>query len=401
MKIVIADAFPAEARTQLGLLGLNVVFEPKLSADTLPDAVGDASILVVRSTKVTAQTIEAAPRLQVIIRAGAGTNTIDCAAAAHRGVFVANCPGKNAIAVAELTMGLIIASDRRIPSNVQDLREGTWNKKRYAKARGLYGRTLGVIGVGRIGREVVGRARAFGMRCIVRDRTLTEADVTELGVELYDTVEDVCSRADIITLHVPLNDETRHMIGPREIASMRQGALVINMARGGVVDDEALAEAVAAGRIRAAADVYEREPKGGQAVFESALGQLDDFYGTHHIGASTEQAQAAIAAEVLDIVGAWLKTGTVKNHVNLSPAPPAQGLLLVRHLDRVGVLATVLDVLKRADINVQDMSNTIFDGAVAACAKIAVEEAPSPSVLADLASCSPDVLGIEWIPNRS
>ncbi len=398
MRILIADQLPADVRGQLAGLGFEVDFQPSLGAEELPEAIGDAQVLVVRSTRVTAEAITASPRLQLIIRAGAGTNTIDCQQAADRGVFVANCPGKNAIAVAELTMGLILSLDRRIPDGVADLRAGRWRKKVYSKSRGLYGRTLGVIGVGRIGAEVLTRAGAFGLKCIAWSRSLHAAGAEKLGVERCESVMEVCRRADIVTVHVARTPETQHLIGAEEIAAMPDGAYLLNMARGGVVDDAAVKAAVDAGRIRAAADVFEQEPGASMADFESPLGGVADFYGSHHIGASTEQAQSAIASEVLGIIEYWLKAGRVRNTVNLSSQPPASGQLLVRHLDRVGVLATVLDVLKRANINVQDMHNTIFKGAVAACARITVEQVPEQDTLAALAACSPEVLGVEYFP---
>lgn len=397
MRILIADQLPAEVRIELSKLGLEVDFQPQLTADEIVGAIVGAHVLVVRSTRVTAAALDAGDRLQLVIRAGAGTNTIDCERAAHRAVFVANCPGKNAIAVAELTLGLILSLDRRIPDNVSELRAGHWRKSRFGKANGLYGRTLGIIGLGRIGEEVLARAKAFGLNCIAWSRSLTPERAAALGVEYSDTVLELVSRADIVSLHVAHAPETHHLIGANELAAMKQGAFLVNMARGGVVDDAALAHAVAAGRIRAAADVYEDEPKDGEADFDGVLRDGADFYGTHHIGASTAQAQSAIAAEVCAILEAYVATGVVNNCVNLSPEPPATGQLLVRHLDRVGVLAGVLDVLKCADINVQGMQNTIFDGAVAACATMALEQAPSATVIAKVAAIE-HVLGVEYLP---
>ncbi|MFT7623255.1 MAG: D-3-phosphoglycerate dehydrogenase [Myxococcota bacterium] len=397
MKILIADKLPAEIRVELQRIGFDVLFEPQLGAEDLPVQIGDARILVVRSTRVTEATLEAAGSLQLVIRAGAGTNTIDCKGAAARGIYVANCPGKNAIAVAELTMGLILSLDRRIPDNVSDLRAGRWNKAQYGKARGLYGRTLGIVGLGRIGQEVLTRARAFGLHCVAWSRSLTEERARALSVERCDSVAELCGRADIVSVHVARTPETAHLIGPNEIAAMRQGAFLVHMARGGVVDDTALQAAVSAGRIRAAGDVYEQEPSSSTGDFESPLGPLDGFYGTHHIAASTDQAQAAIAAEVLEIAAQWRATGDVRNAVNQAVQAPVAGLLLVRHLDRVGVLATVLDVLKKGDINVQEMHNTIFAGGEAACARISLAQPPGPETLADLASCSNHVLGVEYL----
>jgi len=399
MRVLIADALPGEVRVELANLGLSVDFRPSLTADDLPSEIPDAHILVVRSTKVSDAAITAANRLQLIIRAGAGTNTIDCAAAARNGVFVANCPGKNSLAVAELTLGMILALDRRIPDNVADVRARVWNKKKYSKARGLYGRTLGVVGLGRIGSAVVERARAFGLNCLAWDKVLQGTATQGVDATLCTSLMELCSRVDILTLHVPLTPETQHLIGADELASMRQGALLLNMSRGGVVDDRALAEAVRSGRIRAASDVYEQEPRATDTVFDTPFADLEGFYGTHHIGASTEQAQSAVAEEVVNILRGWLATGQVMNCVNVSAHTPAVGQLVVRHLDRIGVLARVLDVLKEARINVQEMQNTVFEGALAASAKITVQHAPTDDVIAAVTACQ-DVLGVEYLRSR-
>lgn len=398
MKILIADALPGEIRVELANLGFEVDFRPKLTADTLPAEIGGAHVLVVRSTKVTAEAIGAGDRLQLIIRAGAGTNTIDCEFAARSGVYVANTPGKNSLAVAELTLGLILALDRRIPDNVADFKQGIWAKKVYSKGcRGLHGRTLGVVGLGRIGAAVAQRALGFGMKCLAWDRMLRSGVYPKLpGVEVCNDLLELSSLADVICVHLPLTPETRHIVGAEELAAMRHGAFLVNMSRGGVVDDEALAAAITEGRIRAACDVYENEPGAGDSSVSGPLVGLEGFYGTHHIGASTEQAQRAVADEVLSILRGWLRTGEVTNCVNLSSGTPTAGQLIVRHLDRVGVLAGVLDVLKRADVNVQEMTNTIFSGAIAASAKLSLESAPSPAVVAQLEQAE-HVLGVEYI----
>jgi D-3-phosphoglycerate dehydrogenase len=399
MRVLIADKFPQEQQDRLARLGFAIRFEPDLSAEALPAAVGDAQILVVRSTKVTEATIKAARSLQLIVRAGAGTNTIDCKAASAHGIAVANCPGKNAIAVAELTLGLVLALDRRIPDNVADVRRGVWNKGLYGKARGLYGRALGVLGAGQIGREVIRRAQGFGMRTLAYDIALTAAQADELGVERCGSIDELMGEADVVCVHLPLSADTKHCVGAPQLARMRAGALLVNTSRGGVVDDAALAQAVAEGRIRAACDVYENEPAGSKGELTGPWATLDGFYGTHHIGASTDQAQAAVADETVAIIEAYQASGEVRHCVNHSRLTPAAGQVIVRHLDRVGVLATVLDVIRRADINVQEMQNTVFDGAVAASAKIRVERALTADELEAVRSSSPHIIGVEWIPS--
>src|SRR4051812_31705174 len=182
--------------------------------------------------------------LSLVVRAGAGYNTIDVATASKRGIYVSNCPGKNAIAVAELAIGLLLSLDRRIPDNVADLRAGTWNKKEYSKAAGLFGRTLGVVGTGSIGREVILRAHALGMKVLAWSRRLDDEEAARLGVERARSVADLSGRADAVTLHVALTPETRGLLGEAAIDRLRPRAMVINTSRAEVVDGVALARAV-------------------------------------------------------------------------------------------------------------------------------------------------------------
>lgn len=231
MKILVADKFEQSGLEGLRALGCSVVYDPSLKDDALVDAIRthNPDVLVVRSTKVTAPMLEAGD-LSLVIRAGAGVNTIDVETASKRGIYVANCPGKNAIAVAELAFGLILSLDRRIPDNVAQLRAGQWNKKAFSEARGLYGCTLGLIGVGNIGREMIPRARAFGMRVIAWSRSLTPERAEQLGVGYRATPLDVASEADIVSVHVALTPETKHLCNRAFFEAMRHGAYFINTA---------------------------------------------------------------------------------------------------------------------------------------------------------------------------
>lgn len=382
MRVLIADKFPAGGRDKLARLG-EVVYRPELSAEQLPGALAEtrADILVVRSTVVSETALAASPPLSLVVRAGAGTNTIDCAAASRRGIFVANCPGKNAIAVAELTMGLILALDRRIVDATLELRQGTWNKSKYGKARGLKGQTLGLVGFGQIAREVAVRARAFGLKLLCYNRSPVSADVLEaLGVVQVPDLDALLDASDIVSVHLPYTKDTHHLIGADQIARMRPGATLIHTARGGVVDDQALAAAVRAGKLRAGLDVFEGEPAGGQADFKNISGAAGDIYATPHIGASTEQAENAIADEVVRIIETFVARGIVHHAVNLHDRV-ARYSLVVRHLDRVGVLAGILQALREERVNVQGMTNTIFAGGEAACATITFEQQPSEECL--------------------
>lgn len=388
MKILVADQFPEHAREALEEMGNEVEFRPALSADELPAALSELApdALVVRSTRVNQAAMEAGSALALIIRAGAGVNTIDLKTASARGIFVANCPGKNAIAVAELAMGLVIALDRRVPEASWELKQGKWNKKEFGKARGLYGRRLGLVGFGAIAREVAARARAFGMSVGAYDPYMDDLRAASHGVGSFGSLDDLLRESDVVSVHVPYTDKTHHLIGKAELAGMKPGAILVHTARGGVVDDEALRASVESGHIRAGIDVFEGEPSSGTAEFDSALAKLGGVYATPHIGASTSQAADAIAEEVVRIISDFTSEGTVHNAVNLVTDRPGRHAITVRHHDRVGVLAGVLDALRRADLNVKEMSNVIFSGNEAACATILVERPPSPEALAELRS---------------
>src|SRR5881628_886168 len=237
MKVLIADKFEESGRDGLREAGLEFLYEPDLKEDLLVQAIrsSGAEILVVRSTLVTRRMLEAG-RLVLVVRAGAGFNTIDVEAASERGIYVANCPGKNSLAVAELAFGLILALDRRIVDNTADLKRGVWNKKEYKKARGLCGRTLGLIGVGRIGTEMIPRARAFGMPVAAWSRSLTPERAQALGVERKTSPAEVAAAADVVSVHVALKPETTDLIDEKFFAAMKPGAFFVNTSRAEVVD---------------------------------------------------------------------------------------------------------------------------------------------------------------------
>lgn len=380
--ILVADKLKDGAFS--ALQDVTVRNEPDLKADTLPAALDGVKVLVVRSTKVTAAAIEQARKLELIVRAGSGYNNIDVDAANARGIYVANCPGKNAVAVAELAMGLILALDRRLVDNAIDLREGRWNKALYSKARGLKGQKLGLVGFGNIAQEVARRARSFDLEVSAYSRSLTAETAAAHGVSRAESLEAIFKDSDIVSLHVPATSQTKGMVGAQLIGQMREGAMLVNTSRHNVVDDDAVRAAVEAGHIRLGTDVFANEPEGKSGAFDDGLGRLPAIVGTHHIGASTAQAQNEIADCAIDIVRSYLETGRVKHAVNLASTPPVQGTVVVRHLDRVGVLASVLDALRRAEINVETMENIVFDGGRAACARICVAERPSEAVMAEL-----------------
>ena len=318
MKVLIADKFENAGIAALREAGCDVIFSPDLSGDELKRAIADAAcdMLVVRSTKVTDDMLAASPNLKMVIRAGSGYDTIDVPAATARGARVCNCPGMNAVAVAELTIGLMIALDRRIVDETVDLRQGVWNKKKYGQARGLKGRTLGIAGLGRIGYEVATRAAAFGMNLIYRDPVPKLDWEKSLGLRRVD-LEELLRESDFVSLHVPGDDQTCHLISTDELEKMKSTAFLLNCSRGGIIDERALAVALSAGVIAGAAlDVYEIEPAATDRVFTDPIKDAPNLYGTHHVGASTEQAQNAVADEVVRIVRNYIDEGTFTNCVN-------------------------------------------------------------------------------------
>ena len=396
MHLLLADRLPDRTVEDLEALGHECVMEPALTADDLPQRIVGFDVLIVRSTKVPAAVFEAGDRLALVIRAGAGTNTVDTDAAAARGVFVANVPGRNSAAVAELTMGLLLAVDRRIADNVADLRDGQWDKGGYSKAGGLLGSTMGIIGLGSIGLAVAERAAGFGIRLQSLERPGRPEEVVtraeDLGVTMCESLGELLSSSDIITLHVPSCADTRGLVDADFLAQMRKGAILLNTSRGDVVDEPALLAALDSGAVRAGLDVYADEPSGGSGEWTSPLAQHPGVVGTHHIGASTEQAQRAIAAGVVDLV-ARFATGEISDCVNLEPRGLGATTLTIRHLDRVGVLAEVLDRLSSAHLNVEHMQNRIFRGGDAAVATIDIAGEVDETLLDELREV-PHVLGV-------
>ncbi|MDX2029626.1 MAG: 3-phosphoglycerate dehydrogenase family protein [Blastocatellia bacterium] len=398
MKVLIADKFEASGIEGLRAIGCEVLYNPELKEEALARAIAEtgAEALVVRSTPVTAAMLQAGS-LSLVVRAGAGFNTIDVKAASARGIYVSNCPGKNAVAVAELAFGLMLSLDRRLADNVAELRAGRWNKKEFGQARGLYGRTLGLVGLGQIGQEMLPRAEAFGMPVVAWSRSLTPATAEALGISFRQTIIEVAHDADILSVHLALAPDTRGIINADVFEVMKPGSYLINTSRAEVVDQAALAQAVRTKGIRVGLDVFANEPAAATGEFADEIVQLPNVYGTHHIGASTDQAQEAIAAETVRIIRSFVETGEVPNVVNLADSTPAPHLLVVRHLDRPGVLAHVLNQVKAAEINVQRMENIVFAGAQAAIARIELDGPLDDETLKSLREANPDVIEINLL----
>ena len=406
MKVLVADKFETSGIDGLKAAGCAVIYEPELKDDALTQAIrtSGADVLVVRSTTVAAPMLEAGA-LSLVVRAGAGYNTIDVATASRRGIYVSNCPGKNAIAVAELAFALMLALDRRVPDNVADLRAGTWNKKEYSKAKGLFGRTLGLLGYGNIGQEMAKRAHAFGMPIVVWSRRFASGKDNvgnaPIPMQLGKSPEDVAERADVLSVHLALAPDTRGLVSAAVLDKLKPGSYFINTARAEVVDQKALEKAIRERNLRVGLDVFAAEPTGATGEFKDPLASLPDMsanvYGTHHIGASTDQAQEAIAAETVRIIASYKDTGKVPNVVNLAKKTPATHMLVVRHRDRPGVLAHVFDHLRSGDINVQETENVIFEGAHAAVARINLDGAPSDALLKTMQEGNRDILDLHLV----
>ncbi|WP_394821919.1 NAD(P)-dependent oxidoreductase [Pendulispora albinea] len=400
MRLLIADKLHPRAVEELSALPIEVIYEPDLTKESLEERIAGVGVLVVRSTPVTAAALEKAKTLHLIVRAGAEYQTIDVRAASRRGIYVANCPGKNAAAVAELVMGLLIAVDRRVVDAVTSLRNGQWRRGEYSKAEGLLGKTIGIAGMGAVGREVAHRAKAFGLTVAGFSRSLTPMKAAELGVVHAHSLEDLASKSHILTLHLPITERTRHIVGKRVFAALPPRAIFINAARADLVDQAAMREAVVTRGLRVGLDVYPDEPRdkleyasdlfGPQTPGAEASGTWSPsdsegfIYGTPHIAAATDQSQLAVATETVRVIRSFLLEGHVPNVVNVTTTSIANFQVVIRMQDKIGTFANVLSVLKRHGINVEEVTNSVFEGGGASCAKLRVVSRPSEMCLQEI-----------------
>lgn len=397
MRVLVADKLSPESLDEIRALGIELVYEPELEGEALARAVRDAGVLVVRGTEVNASAIEGAPGLSLIVRAGAGPANIDVAAASRRGVNVATTPGRNASAVVELTLGLIIALDRRIPDAAQSLRNGRWEKDEYARAEGLAGRKIGIAGLGHVGRGILRVAQALGMRPHAVSRTLTTARATELGVYRHDRIEDLARQSEVFSVHLELNERTRGIISRKVIEQLPDGAIFVNTARSELVDYEALADLAPKKGLRVGLDVLPDEPSVRSADYTHRIFGAGLVYATPHIGASTDRAQQEICSEVVRIIRAFLVEGEARGAVNIAATSRARYVLLVRHRDKVGAMANILGVLKRHGINLQELDNAVFEGGKAGCAKIRLDSRPGEGCIAEIMAFSEEVIGVQLV----
>ncbi len=392
LKVLIADKFPDKYIEQMRKLNLDVVYEPTLGEKDIVEAAKEVDILVVRSTKVNEEAINNSKNLNLIIRAGSGVNNINIQAANKRGVYVANCPGMNAVAVAELAIGLMISLDRSIPDNVIDFRKGEWNKAKYSKGKGLKGKTLGIIGVGAIGKEVAKRALAFEMNVYGKDITRIE------GVQIKDfsEMDQLLPLCDVVTIHLPATADTIGLFNKKMFSYMKDGAFLINTSRHNVIVEEDLVEAIKDKNIRFAGDVFKGEPEAKTGEVKSHFQNNPNVYITHHIGASTEQAQDAVAQETVKVISHYAHSGIIEHWVNRANITDAHYQLVVKHFDKPGVLAGVLDLLREGNINIEEIENVIFDGAIAASCTMKLINGVSADMLKKMSE-NPNVISVSHV----
>jgi D-3-phosphoglycerate dehydrogenase len=311
LKIVVADDLPASALELLRAQGWEIDARTGRAADQLAQDVADADAIVVRSaTKVTAALINAAPRLRVIARAGTGVDNVDVAAASARGIVVMNAPGANSVSVAELALGQILSLARHVPAADAAMKQGKWEKKKFLGEE-VRDKVLGLAGLGRIGQEVARRAAAFGMRLIAHDPFISQQMAADLGVELV-SLDDLFARADYLSLHMPSTAQTRHLVNADRLARAKKGIRIINTARGDLIDEQALADAIESGQVGGAAlDVFQKEP-----TVDHRLQTLAQVVATPHIAASTREGQELVGVETVSALRDFLKEGVIRNAVN-------------------------------------------------------------------------------------
>lgn len=346
MKIVVSDPLSQEGIAILTQAGHDVAEVPPTPPEALRQALAEADALLVRSgTRVTAELLEAAPRLKVIGRAGAGVDNIDLDAATRRGIVVMNTPGGNTVAACELTMAMMLALARRLPQLSARVKAGEWPKKG-AMGMELQGKRLGIIGLGRIGSEVARRALAFGMEVVAHDPFVSEERARSLEVRLV-TLDELLATSDVISVHAPRSSDTSRLLDAAAFARMKKGVLLINCARGGIIAEADLAEALRTGQVGGCAlDVFDKEPPG-----DSPLLAFDQVIATPHVGATTREAQASVATQIAHQVAAFLRGEAPRNAVNVPCFEPELLETLGPYVDLAGRLGSLLVQLAEGGIS--------------------------------------------------
>lgn len=373
MKIVVADAFSPNGIEEMKKMGHEVHYEPKCTGDDFVKVMSEVKpvVLIVRSKKVTSKEIDADPKLEMVIRAGAGFDTIDVKHCSEKGIYVCNCPGKNSIAVAELTMGLMIAIDRRIADGNQLLKEGKWAKAMFANCLGLKGRTVGLLGIGNVGKEVAKRCLAFDMKVLAWDVYLSKETIESMGATKVETVEELAKKSDILSIHVPAVKETIGIINKKFLSLLKPNAVIINAARGNLVVEEDVIEHLDNTKdFWYGADVFMNEPAQKQAPFDSKLAKHPKVVGSHHVGASTLEAETAIGIEAVRMVKEYGASKKVNNCVNLATDIKDTHSISVKYANKVGALASILAVLDKQGLRIEELKNEVFKNRMACVSEI-------------------------------
>jgi D-3-phosphoglycerate dehydrogenase len=382
MKILVGCRLPENALPELRALGTEVIYEPELTAEQLEELIPDVAILVVCRQRVSPEIIQAAKALQMIVRAGTNTANIAIEEASAAGIFVANCPYKDAGAIAELTIGLLVALDRRLLENVEALRQGVLESPAEVEALGLSGRMLGVLGFGPVEQEIAKRARAFEMHISAWSPTLTPELAAENRVEFCAWPRELARQSDMVTVYAPPQDTDVLLVDGEFLRNMREGAYLVYVGHPATLDQAALVEVAKERNLRVAYDISAPQlPSSDTGRFKSRLQALPNVIGTHRLADRTAQVWQTTTAEVVRIIREFLVAGDVLNCVNLSKHNPATWQLVLRLKDTVGVLASVMDVIRSDGINVEDITSRLFTGARAACYTIAADERPSTEAL--------------------
>lgn len=385
MKILVACRLPDAALDELKSLGAEVIYQPELAGPGLAEQLRDVAILVVGRQRVAREIILAAPQLQMIVRDGTGTLNIAVDEASTQGIFVTHCLFREAAAIAEMTLGLLVALDRQLlDQGLQPSDDVTARRADDINAMGLVGRTLGILNYGPVGREVAARARAFGMNVLACAGPHCDPLTHEWGIEFVHSPRDLARRSDAISVYVPLDDAKERFINSELIGSLKARALLVHIGHPNAVDEPALYDAVKAGRVRAALDFYSSEAAGEMLRHRSKLLGLHGAVVTHRLADATERAREVIAGEVIRIVRQFLVTGEALNCVNLVERSHATWQLLLRLRDAVGVMASVMDEIRADGINAQEIGCRLFQGGRAAWVSISLNERPSDDMLAAL-----------------
>ncbi len=395
MKILVGCELPEAALERLRELAMGVIYKPECTGRDLRNMVDDIGILVVDAQRVSGDTIARAAGLQLIVHAGPGPGEISIVDASAQGIFVTTCPDTTDIATAELTMGLILALDRRIVDNTQALRDGRWMRTEFGQARGLSGRTLGILGFGNAGRLVADRARAFGMRIVAWVPDMVTKPEDDPQVEFCSWPRELARQSDVVMIdNAVSDDEGVTLINAEFLGNMRDGAFLVHVGPSSAVDEDALATAVEQRQLRVALDTFCSEPVADGGRFKSRLCELPGVIGTQHIARLTDQARQATADEVVRIVEAFIVSGQLVNCINLCERSPATWQLVLRVRDQVGVMASILEAVRADGINAEEVTSQVFIGAKAAWCTIALNERPSTEALDSIREL-PDVLHLE------